>query len=210
MLNPLTRIEKPANMDQGVVLQRVFVGGGQDYWGPTSERDRLVVQQTARELFSLCGNSVEIVTGGMPGIPQDFGEAWIKAGGKHVLCVLSTQAEQNFLLGGYPFKHIVVCTTQRDRRLALVKLPRIVCALFVQGGKYTTHELQLFGEAGIPIVSFWGSGGASGGGQPYDGWAYSRDPLADPLLAATDPEADTEPIARALAAAVHKQITQQK
>lgn len=51
---------------------RLFVGGGQEYYGPTAARDKLVVVETAKELFNLVGNSIEIVTGGMPGIPDEF------------------------------------------------------------------------------------------------------------------------------------------
>lgn len=179
-------------------LPRLFIGGGQDYWGETSERDKNVVKATALHLFNQLGNSVEIVTGGMPGIPNDFAIAWTQLGGEHVLCVVSSEHEEKFLqTNPSTFKHIVAGDTQTKRRLAVTKLERIKCCLFIQGGKFSTHEMQLFEERQIPIITHWGSGGAAGGQQPYEGYSYTKIPQ-NPLLRSTDPLADPNDIASAI------------
>lgn len=178
-------------------MKGVFIGGGQDYYGPTADRDRKVVAEAARTLFSVAGNGIQIITGGMPGIPMDFATAWMKAGGIHVLCVISSEHEQEYLSHQYPFKHIVTGASQEARRLAVTKLPFIVCALFVQGGKYSTHEMKLFEEQNIKIVAHWGSGGAAGGGQPYQDWAYKNKPQSVHVTT-TEPEYDHTIIAKEL------------
>ena len=177
-------------------LPRLFVGGGQGYYDETANRDKLVVERTALELFNKLGNSIEIVTGGMPGIPEDFALAWIKAGGKHVFCVVSSEHEPAYLARNLPFKHMIAGETQLQRRIAVTALERIFCALFVQGGKFSTHEIQLFEQRKIPIVAFTGSGGAAGGGQPYEGYTYKCD--QSKLYASTDPNEDVEKLAKSL------------
>ncbi len=183
---------------EGVVLPRIFVGGGQEYHGPTATRDCVVVELTAKYLYSLLGDSVEIVTGGTAGVPEDFAKAWHNAGGKHVLCIVSSEHEEAYLLRGLPFKHQVVGKTQTERRLAVTKLERIKCAFFVQGGKFSTHEMKLFEENNVPIISFWGSGGAAGGGQPYEGWTFDRKPN-DSRLTNAEPDVDPHACAEACA-----------
>jgi len=185
-------------------LPRIFIGGGQDYWGETAERDKHVIEGVAVHLFNQLGNSVEIVTGGMQGIPNDFAVAWTRVGGRHVLCVVSSEHEEAFLqTKPCAFKHIILGETQTQRRLSLTKLERIKCALFIQGGKFSTHEMQLFEERQIPIVTHWGSGGAAGGGQPYEGYAYSKMPQS-PVLQSTDPSLNPIDIALAIAYEIRK------
>jgi len=176
---------------------RLFVGGGQAYYGPTAERDKAVVKSLAKILASMVGDTVEVVTGGMPGIPDDFAAAWTAAGGSRVLCVVSSEHEAEFRARNLPYACVVAGKNQEARRLAVTRLEGLRAALFVQGGKYSTHEMRLLSERDVPIVAFHGSGGAAGGEQPYDGWTYkaapyvaesaiySRDPNTDPLTCAT-------------------------
>jgi len=151
---------------------RLFVGGGQEYHGPTAERDKEVVKQVAKALARFKGSEVQIVTGGMPGIPDDFAAAWTAAGGSQVLCVVSSEYEEAFRARNLPYACVVVGATQTARRLAVTQWQGLEAAFFVQGGKYTTHEMRLLSERGVPIVAFHGSGGAAGGEQPYEGWSY--------------------------------------
>lgn len=184
-------------------LPRLFIGGGMSYFGPTSTRDKLVVEKTAQLLFNELGNSVEIVTGGTPGIPQDFALAWHKAGGKHVLCVVSSEYEEEYKARQLPFEHVVIGETQEKRRLAVTKLERIHCALFVQGGKFSTHEMQLFEQNKVPVVPFVGSGRASGGEQPYEGYSFKTN-LVNPMLHSIDPDENVDELAVGLCAMVRE------
>lgn len=68
-------------------------GGGQQYYGATAKRDEVVVKRVAEMLALQMGDRVEVVTGGMPGIPDDFASAWTAAGGSRVLCVVSSEHE---------------------------------------------------------------------------------------------------------------------
>lgn len=183
-------------------MKRVFIGGGQEYHGETAERDKAVVALTAAYLFNRVGNDVEIVTGGMQGIPDDFAHAWHKAGGKHVLCVVSSEHEERYLARKLPFKHVIAGVSQEARRLAVTRLPGIVCAIFVQGGKYSTHEMKLLDEANVPIVSYWGSGEAAGGDPATaypeaGGYVWNKKPLSV-FLTSTDPHEDAHHVAKAL------------
>lgn len=173
---------------------RLFVGGGQDYYGPTSDRDKQVVLEVAEQLFESVGDSVEIVTGGMPGIPEDFAKAWK---GTKVLCVVSSEQEEAFKSRNLPFDMRVIGESQLKRRLAVTKLENIKCALFVQGGKYSTHELQLFSERpDVNVVCFTGSGGAAGGTQPYEGWTYDTKLQENSIISSNDPNLDPSKIAK--------------
>lgn len=184
-------------------LPRLFVGGGGAYYGLTAARDKRVVQFAARAIFNLYGNLIEIVTGGMPGIPEDFANAWKFAGGKHVLCVVSSSFEAEYLARNLPFKHIVIGESQLKRRLAVTRLERIFCALFIQGGMYSTHEMQLFEQNKVPVVPFVGSGGASAGEQPYEGYAFvAKDIPQDSIVRLTDPLLDPREFGYALASLV--------
>jgi hypothetical protein len=58
--------------------------------------------------------------------------------------------------------------------------------------------LKLLQERGVPIVSFWGSGGAASGTQPYEEWNFTIKPEHSPLLCSTDPEEYPEKIANAI------------
>jgi len=179
-------------------LKKLIIVGGQSYMGPTAERDKNVVIQTAKELFSSVGNSFMIITGGMPGIPDDFAHAWREVGGKHIQCIVSSEHEDNFKLRNTGFDYKVAGRSQLKRRLALSQLEGVFKVLVIQGGKYTTHELQLFEEKNVPIVAFWGSGGAAGGACPYDnGYTYKAKPDSN-LLCSTDPDELVERIAREL------------
>jgi SLOG cluster4 family len=179
-------------------LSKLIIIGGQSYMGPTAERDKKVVEQTAQELFNLIGNSVCVTTGGMPGIPDDFARAWNEAGGKYIQCIVSSEHEEAFKLRNTGFNYIIAGKSQLERRLALSQLENVYAVLAIQGGKYTTHELQLFEEKGAPIVTFWGSGGAAGGMCPYDnGYVYTKEPAG--ILCSTDPNEDSAQIAKALA-----------
>jgi hypothetical protein len=183
---------------------RLFIGGGQDYHGPTAERDKAVVPLVARYLFDMYGNSIEIITGGMPGIPEDFALAWSKAGGQHVLCVVSSDREEEYLRRQLPFNHQIIGETLEKRRIAIFKLPRLKCAIFIQGGKYSTHEMKLLDENKVPIVPFWGSGGAAGGdpSTAYEGYTWTKKPDTSPYLMSDDPSMDVHFIAKSMAYAV--------
>jgi hypothetical protein len=162
------------------------------YYGATAQRDEAVVKRVAEMLALHAADEVEVVTGGMPGIPDDFAAAWWAAGGRHVLCVVSSEHEAAYRERNLPYACMVAGETQTARRLAVTKLEGIKAALFVQGGKYSTHEMRLLSERGVPIVAFHGSGGAAGGGESYQDWHYdavpyredsaidSRDPATDP------------------------------
>lgn len=185
---------------EGVPL--IFVGGGQDYYGETAERDKNVVKALAVRLEKSLPSEVQIVYGGMPGIPEDFCKAFGHP--DRVLAVVSSEQEEAYGKRNPGFNFRVIGDTQEKRRLGVVRLKHIRCAIFVQGGKYSTHEIKLFKERGdVPIVAFWGSGGASGGTQPYEGWTFQDKPKNDTsLLCSTDPKEDPDKIAEALEAEV--------
>lgn len=92
---------------------RLFVGGGQDYYGPTAARDRDVVVHTALQLYALVGDTIEIVTGGMPGIPDDFAHAWP---GSSVLCIVSEEHKDAYIARDLPFDYQVAGKSQEARR----------------------------------------------------------------------------------------------
>jgi hypothetical protein len=190
--------------DKMEVFPRLMVGGGLAYYGPTAQRDKEVVRLAAMSLYGKLGDTIEIVTGGMSGIPDDFARTWLDCGGTHVLCVVSSEHLHTYLkTQDVRMRHIVIGENQTARRLALPKLEGIRCALFVQGGMYTTHEMQLFEEAHVPIVTHWGSGGAAGGEQPYNGYTYTKKP-SNEYLCSTDPTKDAYYLAFELATAVIK------
>lgn len=189
-------------------MRALFVAGGQAYHGPTQERDIMVTTYTAFKLFELIGDTIQVVTGGMPGIPDDFARAWQQAGGTHVLCVVSSEQETAFLERSQ-FPYIVVGETQAKRRVAVTQLPNLKCAFVVQGGKYTTDELRLLSQRGdVPIISYWGSGGAAGGKIPWDDdWVFDKKP-DNPLICSDDPNEDPERVAIALASQITAQFLQ--
>jgi hypothetical protein len=177
--------------------RRLFVGGGQEYHGPDANRCREVVREVAEALYALVGDTVEVVTGGMPGIPHDFARAWP---GLHVLCVVSSEYERDFVERNTGFAYIVAGQSQEARRLAVTKLAGLRCAFFVQGEQYSAHEMQLLHERGVPIVPFEASGGASGGLIDYKGWRMpqqhmpeSAGQLAGRIAAAFQDEDDDLP-----------------
>jgi len=168
-------------------VSRLFIGGGQDYHGPTAQRDREIVTAVAQCLANEFSEDIQLVTGGMPGIPDDFARAYRQAGGTHVLCVVSSEQEEAFRKRNEEtkFDYQVIGESQEKRRIAVTKLEGIKAALFIQGGKYSTHEMKLFEENGIPIITLWSSGGAAGGTQPYEGYSYGVKPIERELC---DPE----------------------
>jgi len=165
----------------------LLVGGGQEYHGPTSKRDKEVIERIAVALFARVGNSIEIVTGGMPGIPMDFVNAWQSQGGSRIRFVVSEEHMSSLAfekVEGVTYQ--IAGKTQKERREALTQLPGIKVALFVQGGQYTTDEIIKCQTRGLPTICFVGSGGASGGHIPYNGdfpklvdapvWTTNKDP----------------------------------
>lgn len=189
-------------------MTEVLIGGGQDYYGPTSERDKRVVIATARALFNKMGNNVRIVTGGMPGIPMDFAKAWLEAGGVHVESIFSAEAHRvlsrdNTLDG---VTYTIVAETQAERRQLLTQRPNLKCAFFVQGGQYTTDEILKCMDRGLSTVCFVGSGGACSGAIPYKD--KQVDPNAFPKWTHTDdPNADANELAELFAEEIVMLIT---
>jgi hypothetical protein len=131
-----------------------IVIGGREYYGPTAERDASIVQRLARRLFEHYGNTIRIVTAGTDGIPDDFCTAWKQAGGKHI-CWVKMSDEELFLDVLGDMKHVI-------------------CAIAVQGGKGTAEKLQKLEQKGVPIVSFWGSGGAAGGKISFGEYTFQK------------------------------------
>lgn len=185
---------------------KILIGGGQEYHGPTAERDRRVVVATAKELFNKVGNSVTIVTGGMPGIPMDFVKAWQEAGGKHVEFIYSEEAHNKLTedekLSGVSYK--VVAKTQKERRQILTQMEGLCCAFFVQGGQYTTDEIRkCIARKPVHVICFVGSGGASSGKIPYEGVAFDpRDTKLEEWMCIEDPNADVDFLASNFARAI--------
>jgi predicted Rossmann-fold nucleotide-binding protein len=177
----------------------LLVGGGQAYYGPTGERDKKVVEEVAKELFNQCGNSIEIVTGGMPGIPMDFARVWLLAGGTHVRFIVSEEHMATVTETMTGVKYEVRGKTQAERRVALTGLQDLHAALFVQGGEYTTDEIIKCQTRGIPVICFIGSGGASGGQIAYKGQLPVLD-TDEPSewIRNADPDADTATLAAQL------------
>lgn len=186
----------------------ILVCGGQDYYGPTGDRDREVVKLAAQELYCLAPH-VQVITGGTGGIPDDFAQEYTRQGGQ-VIDIVSSEH-----LGKYQERtsqrqrpYLVLGDTQEKRRFAflLISNSDLRAALSIQGGKYTTHELELLSNHVPRLVSFIGSGGASGGQIPYDdGYIYkpSDAELAEPY-ASTDPKGNALVIAQSL---IHKLLS---
>jgi hypothetical protein len=164
----------------------LLVEGGQEYHGPTAERDKRVVECIAKALFARVGNTMEIITGGMPGIPHDFVRTWMAQGGKRVRFVVSEEHMDNLNEVEFGVTYEVAGLTQAERRQALTQIPGLTAALFIQGGQYTTDEIIKCQARGLSTLCFVGSGGASGGTIPYPtlcdmpNWARNSDPNADP------------------------------
>lgn len=161
----------------------------------TAERDKKVVVEAAQYLNTL-NLPIQVVTGGTAGVPDIFASH-----SNRVVDVVSSEYLDTYKerTRDCPRSYWVAGQTQLQRRLAFQSNPDIVAALFIQGGKYTTHEIKLMKEAGKHVVVFSGSGGASGGGQAYEGWTYtpSTEEASRPY-ASTDPDADYKIIAKAL------------
>ena len=185
---------------------KVFVGGGQDYHGPTSLRDARVTKKIP-EILHRFAPEIEIVTGGMLGIANNFAETWEGA----CLDVVSSEHAKDYIARDKRTsrEYIVMGEGQEKRRLAVTQLEGIKCALFIQGGKYSTHEIKLFQERGIPIVTLYGGGGAAGGQCPYDGWIYMPHvSIKSSIVASTDPDANVFTIANMMVGQVLHNISE--
>ena len=175
----------------------ILIGGGQEYYGPTAARDKCVVKYAAQILRD-SDLDLQVVTGGTAGIPDDFAKIY-STGGRVVDIVsseyLSTYKERTQAI---PRPYWVAGETQMKRRLAFLSNPDIKIALFIQGGKYTAHEIKLFKESGRKVVVFTGSGGASGGNIDYEGWRCLPQKHCNRPYDSCDPDADPLEIARDL------------
>lgn len=176
-------------------MSSILIGGGQDYYGPTAERDKKVVQIAAM-LLRETNLPIQVVTGGTAGIPDDFAKHF---GGRVVDIVSSEHLNvYKHRTATRPRSYWVAGETQEQRRLAFLTNPDIKVGLFIQGGQYTTHEIKLFHDSGRKVVTFQGSGGASGGKIPYHGWSYPPQKRLARAYDSTDPDADPYQIARDL------------
>ncbi len=107
---------------------------------------------------------------------------------------------------------MVISGSQTKRREEVCKLFGIQCALFIQGGQYSTHEMFLLQHENIPIVAHVGSGSAAGGQCPYKELdAFPITSTSDAILLSTDPEVVlVVPIAKALASACTTHLQKDK
>jgi hypothetical protein len=199
-----TRDRIPWGSSTNTPIVRVFVGGGQQYWGPTATRDELVTKKMA-EILHRFAPEIQIVTGGMPGIADIFANAWEGS----CLDVVSSEYLEKYKKRNTQRLFQVTGVSQEKRRLAVTNLEGIKCAVFIQGGKYSTHEIKLFQERGIPIVTLYGGGGAAGGQCPYDGWTYEpHASVKSSIVASTDPDANVFTIANVMAGRVLHNISE--
>ena len=187
----------------------IFIGGGQDYYGETSDRDKKVVELLGDQLYSalkLLGFDAQLITGGTAGIPDDFARHF--AG--NVVDIVSEDYLATYLerTKDHPRAYWVAGKSQADRRHLLASNIHISVALFIQGGQFSTHEIQLFSEKGTPIVTFTGSGGASGGKIPYNDWKYQRPTkMRKRIYDSEDPNESVEEIVKALLRDIHSNIS---
>lgn len=175
-------------MQRGQKSVSILVGGGQAYYGPTAERDKKVVIAVAQYLWNRgidSGYDIQVLTGGTDGIPDDFATHFRG----RVLDIVSSKYLKDYKARTRddPRPYWVAGESQLKRRLAFQTNPDICAALFVQGGKYTTHEIKLMTESKKGVVTFWGSGGASGGKLAYEGWTTPK-PQHEKLWCSIDPE----------------------
>ncbi len=182
----------------------LLVGGGQAYYGETAERDKLVVIAAARHLYELVGDNVEIITGGMPGIPHDFAMEWKRLGGTDITFVISEEVRDTLKEVEPGVMYAVMGKDQKERRIALTKIERIRVALFIQGGQYTTDEIIKCQERGdIDVICFSGSGGAAGGQIPYNGQLPAQNKNDDDLwMHDCNPRSDHNALGMAFASAI--------
>lgn len=186
---------------------RVFVGGGQEFYGPTSDRDRKITKKVP-EILHRFAPEVQIVTGGMQGIADIFSCEWSKLGGR-CLDVVSSEYVQDYARRDTKREFMVTGESQLKRRLAVTSLEGIKCAIFIQGGKYSTHEIKLFLERGIPVVTLYGGGGAAGGQCPYEDWTYEAPKhVLNSIVSSTDPEESAYVMANVLTGSVLHEISQ--
>jgi hypothetical protein len=99
----------------------VFIGGGQEYHGPTVDRDKHVVEIAAILLYET-NLPIQVVTGGTAGIPDDFARNF---GGRVVDIVSEEYLDQyKRRTGMFPRPYWVAGKTQEERRLAFLTNPR--------------------------------------------------------------------------------------
>lgn len=193
-LKELGAPKSPEKKKRSEVPVRVFVGGGQKYWGPTSQRDEAITKKIP-EILHRFAPEVEIVTGGMPGIADIFAKEWKGS----CLDIVSSEYAMEYDMRNTGRQFQIIGESQEKRRLAVTNLKGIACALFIQGGKYSTHEIKLFQEKGIPIVTLYGGGGASGGMCPYKGWSYTpHESVLRSIVSSKDPNENVFNIANVL------------
>lgn len=182
-----------------VLKKMILIGGGQEYYGETAQRDAAVVRATARHLFNAVGNSVTIVTGGMPGIPMDFVKEWMAVGGDQVVFIVSAEYNDKLTEHVQDVEYTVMGTTQGERRKALTTLPGLTKAFFVQGGQYSTDEILKCEARGLPTICYVGSGGAAGGVIPYEGNYYHPAEKLPPWVFSVNPADDPEEVGKQFA-----------
>lgn len=185
---------------------RIFIGGGQDYYGPTSQRDAEITRKIPEILYGFAPE-VQIVTGGTAGIPNIFAECWEG----RCLDVVSDEYKDTYLARDKRTSReaMYVGKSQLQRRLAVTSLEGIKCAIFIQGGKYSTHEIKLFQEKGIPVVTLYGGGGAAGGQCPYEDWTYKApEHVLNSIVASTDPNENMFNMANVLVGSVLHEISE--
>ena len=178
----------------------ILIGGGQDYYGPTAARDKNVVY-TAATMLREANLPIQVVTGGTGGVPDDFAMRYDPS---RVVDIVSSEHLKTYKERTHdrPRSYWVAGETQEKRRLAFLSNPDIKVGLFVQGGQYTAHEIKLFQESGRSVVVFTGSGGASGGKIPYQGWSYRPSKRIARAYDSEDPDGNHFNIARDLVADV--------
>jgi hypothetical protein len=178
----------------------IFIGGGQDYYGPTAERDKKVVRILATKLRE-DDRPFQLVTGGTDGIPDEMAKIVSSGHNKTTIDILSEKYVPTYKerLVNRPRAYWIAGKTQEERRNALAACTDIRVALFIQGGPYTAHEILLFQRAQhCQLVIFNGSGGASGGEITHQGERYEQPIRGIRAYDSTDPDADPEEIAQHL------------
>lgn len=180
----------------------LFVGGGQEFHGNTAARDAIITKTIAQLMATdPFFEKIGVITGGTPGVPDLFASNYVN---ERCLDVISFEHEIAYLDRFTSREYLIAGQTQEERRLAVTKMPGIKCALFIQGGQYTMHEMILINERGIPLVCLQGGGGAAGGKIPYNGSQYTPHYLETHPLASTDPTDDPYWIAMAAVEEIKK------
>lgn len=179
----------------------LFVGGGQDYHGPTAERDERVVAILAQKLREH-PEPFQIITGGTEGIPDKIARTFSAGHNKTVVDVISDEYFPKYAerTKDCPSPHWIAGATNAERRMFIATAHGIKVALFIQGGQYTAHEILLFQRHNprCSLVIFTGSGGASGGEILHEGERYAPQKRLTRAYDSTDPDASSLAIAQEL------------